>query len=185
MGIPIKKSLKYTERDPEKRIIYFRKLREILKTKSKDQIVYIDESGFEAESTPTSGWGPKGKKVPGNRRGSLRSRINLIAGKAKRKLLAPFLYKGSTDSIWFNQWLKDHLFKELKPQSVVIMDNAAFHKTSETRKIFEESQHQLLYLPPYSPDLNPIEKVFALLKKKRRFAPPDSTLESIIKLTVL
>lgn len=61
------------------------------------------------------------------------------------------------------------------------MDNAAFHKTAETTKLFETSPFYLLYLPPYSPDLNPIEKDFANLKKNRQFVPQGSSLDQLVK----
>jgi transposase len=81
--------------------------------------------------------------------------------------LAPALFDGSINSAWFNTWLQEHLFKELLEGTTVIMDNAAFHKTPETKKIFEKSPFQVLYLHPYSPDLNTLETVFATLKKRR------------------
>jgi transposase len=55
-------------------------------------------------------------------------------------------------------WVKDFLLPELKPGQVLIMDNAAFHKSQETKKLIETAGCRVLFLPPYSPDLNPIEK---------------------------
>lgn len=60
------------------------------------------------------------------------------------------------------------------------MDNASFHKTLKTREIFDRSDCMLLYLPRYSPDLNPIERVFGFLKKRLRYAPPETTIDDII-----
>ena len=60
------------------------------------------------------------------------------------------------------------------------MDNAAFHKTAETTKLFENSPFDLLYLPPYSPDLNPIEQDFAILKKKRKVMSQGTTLDQLV-----
>lgn len=94
--------------------------------------------------------------------------------------MAPFLFEGSTTASVFNQWLQDSLFKELPEGATVIMDNAAFHKTAETRELFEGSSFHLLYLPPYSPDLNPIEQDFAILKKKRQFMPKGTSLDQLV-----
>ena len=61
------------------------------------------------------------------------------------------------------------------------MDNATFHKTALTRQLIEEAGHSLLFLPPYSPDFDPIEKDFAIMKRRRQFLPSDSTIDDIIK----
>ena len=71
-------------------------------------------------------------------------------------MLAPVLYEGSTCAVWFNEWLRSHLIKTLAPKSTVIMDNAAFHKKDEIKAIAGEFGHEVLFLPPYSPDLNPM-----------------------------
>lgn len=98
-----------------------------------------------------------------------------------KKILAPVLFEGSTDSKWFNDWLENHLLPEIPENSIIIMDNAAFHKTVQTRQIIENSQHTLIFLPPYSPDFNPIEQDFANIKKRRRFSPENTPLDHIIK----
>ncbi|WP_413540206.1 transposase [Francisella tularensis] len=59
----------------------------------------------------------------------------------------------------FNQWFEEHLCPSLKPKTTIVMDNASFHKSSKLIEIANKFDVQILYLPPYSPDLNPIEKV--------------------------
>jgi transposase len=145
-------------------------------------LVYIDESGFTASSHRTHGWGKIGKKVYGERSGNSRPRTSLIAAKHGTKLLAPVLFNGATNASWFNQWLTQHLFKELPENATIILDNAAFHKTPETRIIMEESPFHILYLPPYSPDFNPIEKVFAIIKKRRQFANQQTSLDKLVAM---
>lgn len=66
-------------------------------------------------------------------------------------------------------WLKDYLYPHLTPNHVVVMDNAAFHKSQTTRDIIAATGATILFLPPYSPDLNPIEQDFATLKKIREY----------------
>lgn len=145
--------------------------------------VYLDETGFERAAHRPWAWALKGRKVFGERSGRSRPRTNLIAATAKgKRLLAPFLFEGSPDSSVFNQRLKEQLLKELQPGSLIIMDNAAFHKTQKTRGILEESGHELVFLPPYSPDFNPIEKHFANLKKIRTCQPPDTSIDDIVRL---
>ena len=96
--------------------------------------VHLDETGFERAAHRPYAWAPKGRKVFGERSGRSRPRTNLIAATAKgKRLFAPLLFEGSLDSFVFNQYLKDQLLKELQPGSLIIMDNAAFHKTQKTR----------------------------------------------------
>ena len=82
----------------------------------------------------------------------------MIAGKRGKELLAPVLFKSSTNTLWFNQWLKEHLLRKLKPLSTIILDNAPFHRKEDIFQIVEEAGHQVLFLPPYSPDFNRIEQ---------------------------
>jgi isftu1 transposase len=80
------------------------------------------------------------------------------------KIIAPLCYQGTCDANLFNLWLKDFLLPSLGPGYTLVMDNAAFHKSEDTRDLIEGAGCQLLFLPPYSPDLNPIEKCWANLK---------------------
>lgn len=73
-------------------------------------------------------------------------------------LIAIGLISGSVNTDVFTSWVEQILLPQLPKESVIVMDNAAFHKGKDMQKIFEDSRHILLYLPPYSPDLNPIEK---------------------------
>ncbi|WP_211268208.1 transposase, partial [Suttonella ornithocola] len=62
-------------------------------------------------------------------------------------------------------WVREALLPELPKNSVIVMDNAAFHKRSDIQAIIEEHGHEIVWLPPYSPDLNPIEKMWAWIKQ--------------------
>jgi transposase len=65
----------------------------------------------------------------------------------------------------FETWVEKFLIKELKPGQFVVMDNASFHKSKNTKELIESVGCRLIFLPPYSPDLNPIEKFWANMKK--------------------
>ncbi|WP_027129538.1 transposase, partial [Francisella tularensis] len=80
-------------------------------------------------------------------------------------IIAPLEYSGYTNTEIFNQWFEEHLCPSLKPKTTIVMDNASFHKSSKLIEIANKFDVQILYLPPYSPDLNPIEKVWANFKK--------------------
>ena len=108
-------------------------------------------------------------------------RTSLVAGKRGKQLLAPVLFQGCMNALWFNFWLEHCLFKELDHQSTLVMDNAAFHHKKSIQRLAESAGHHVLFLPPYSPDLNPIEQVFAHLKKRRAYAPPGTSIDAIVK----
>ena len=165
--------MRYIERNHKRRIEYLRALRQVVKDKG--SIVYLDESGFERTSHRSDGWSLRGKKVYGERSGNKRPRTSLLSAKAGKRLLAPILYEGSTNATLFNYWIENHLFKELPTDSTIVMDNATFHKTAKTRQLIEDAGHNLLFLPPYSPDFNPIEQGFAIMKRRRHFLPSDTT----------
>ena len=81
-------------------------------------------------------------------------------------IIAPMCYEGTCDGVLFNFWLQKFLVPELKKGQVIIMDNASFHKSIQTKDIIKNAGCELIFLPPYSPDLNPIEKVWAHIKSK-------------------
>ncbi len=171
--------MRYSERSHQKRIDYLRRLRQIVKDRG--SIVYLDESGFERTAHRSHGWGLRGKKVYGERSGNTRPRTSLISARQGKRLLAPILFEGNTNATLFNYWLKSHLFAKLAQGSTIIMDNATFHKTAATKRIIEQAGHSLLFLPPYSPDFNPIEEDFAIMKRRRQFLPPDTTIDEVVR----
>ena len=156
-------------------------MRQIVIQEGWDNLVYVDESGFDAYTYRPYAWSKRGQKSYGDRRGKRGTRTSLIAGKRGKKLLAPVLFKGSTNTLWFNQWLKDHLLPELNANSTVILDNAPFHRKEDVFQIVEEAGHKVLFLPPYSPDFNRIEQDFAVIKKRRIYSTPNTSLYEIVK----
>ena len=111
------------------------------------------------------GYAPRGEKVIGEVFGKKFARTNLVAAKIGNRLIAPMYYEQNTDSAVFEVWFERRLMPLLSPGHVVIMDNASFHRKEELRKIAARYQVRVLFLPPYSPDLNPIEKVWASIKR--------------------
>lgn len=84
-------------------------------------------------------------------------------------LAATQLWEGTCNAEIFNQWCQQFLCPLLDDTSVIVLDNAAFHKSKATRTLIEETGAKLLFLPPYSPDLNPIEHDFGAIKKIREY----------------
>lgn len=131
-----------------------------------DRVVYIDESGIDKFISREYGWGLRGHKIIGEVSGKRYARESFIAGQLQNKIVAPFCYTGTCDSTLFNFWLENFLLPSIGSGYTLIMDNAAFHKSEDTRILINNADCELLFLPPYSPDLNPIEKFWANLKAK-------------------
>lgn len=96
--------------------------------------------------------------------GKREKRVSVIGGWLNKKFMAPFSFMGSCTKEVFNAWLEEILLPELPAGTTVVMDNATFHKSAKTRELIEGKDCRLLYLPPYSPDLNPIEHLWHKLK---------------------
>ena len=93
-----------------------------------------------------------------------------MAGLTLRGLIAPFVLDGPINRIAFETYVEKVLVPELRPGDIVILDNLSSHKGQRVREMIEAAGASLLYLPPYSPDLNPIENAFAKLKALLRKA---------------
>ncbi len=141
--------------------------------------MYVDESGFAATTQRAYGWAPRGRQVYGLRSGNRRPRTSLIAALQHKRLLAPVLFAGTCNTLAFNAWLRQALRPHLTANTVVVLDNASFHKSQETEQIITETGAKLLFLPPYSPHLMPIEHTFGTLKKNRAYHP-HLTLDQIV-----
>lgn len=134
------------------------------------------------------GWIQRGKRLYGERSGNRKGkRVTVISAYSnkQKKLIAPIYFTGNTDTISFNFWIEEYLLPELKSDQVIIMDNAAIHKNIKTKELIEKEGHTLLYLPPYSPDLNPIEQKWSHVKNmvkniKDRFKTFEDCLDYVL-----
>jgi transposase len=133
-------------------------------------LVFLDESGIDEFLQRDYARAPRGIKVISEVYGRKYGRISVIAAwlPQAKKLIAPYVFEGYTDSERFNGWLEKCLVPELKKGQVIIMDNATFHKSKKTKELIESAGCRLIFQPPYSPDLNPIEQQWAVLKRKFR-----------------
>lgn len=94
--------------------------------------------------------------------------VNMIAALCNQQLMAPFTVEGSFNRIVFEIWLETCLIPLLEPGQVVVIDNATFHKGGRIEQLIQQAGCKLLYLPPYSPDLNKIERCWSWLKSRIR-----------------
>ena len=114
------------------------------------------------------GWNECGQRFYALKSGKRQGRINMIAALCHKKLLAPFTVEGSCNRVVFETWLSQCLIPVLQPGQLIILDNATFHKGGIIRQLIEDVGCFLLYLPPYSPDFNKIEKCWSWLKSRIR-----------------
>jgi transposase len=114
----------------------------------------------------THGYALKGQRCFGKHDWGAKGRTNVIGALLAGTLLTVSLFNCTINTAVFNAWIVQDLIPQLPPNSVVVMDNAAFHKKAET--FLQEDGHTVLFLPPYSPDLNPIEKKWAQAKAIKR-----------------
>jgi transposase len=157
---------------------YLRALRNWVGKYGNADVVYFDESGFAKHSYRPHGWAKRGEKVFGKISGNNRKATNLIMAQRGSEWLAPMLFERSCTHHTVLAWMKHALLPELRPNSLVIMDNAPFHNKPQMKEMLETNGHAMLPLPKYSPDFNPIEQAFAILKRRRQFS--NLSLEQIV-----
>ena len=131
-------------------------------------IVYLDESGFAQNMPRTHGYSYRGKRCYGVQDWHAKGRINVIGAMVRFVFLTIGLFEGNINSDVFYAWLTQSLVPVLPANAVVVMDNASFHKRADMVEAIKQSGALLEFLPPYSPDLNPIEKKWAQAKAIRK-----------------
>jgi len=177
-----KKTMLYKERDAEKRKAYQQELKKIVK----GTLVYVDESGADETIHREYAWSKRGETVISEIKGKKARRLNIIAGLSRKKLIAPLVFNSYINADCFNYWLEHHLLKELSPGQTIILDNARFHQSAKTKELIKNAQCHLLFLPPYSPDFNPIEKYWAKLKRKIKSIMSDiNDFDRAVDLAIL
>lgn len=146
-----------------------------------EEIIYIDESGIDNSIGREYVRAGRGKKVYGEITGRKRHRVSIIAGLYEKRLIAPIEFEGYCNTELFNSWLEKCLLPKLPRGKTLILDNASFHKSERTRRLVESKGCYLKYLPAYSPDLNPIEKQWGILKARiKKHRKKDQTLSESI-----
>jgi transposase len=164
-----KKTISYVDKSDDLRS----KFQETIDSYPQYKLYYIDECGLNQYLYREHAYSPIGVPVMGKISGKKFKRTNIVAAKCGDKVVAPMAYDGTTDSVLFECWFEEMLLKTVPRYSVLVMDNATFHRKSRLRELAEKADCDVLFLPPYSPDLNPIEKFWARLKKRLRKILPE------------
>jgi transposase len=134
------------------------------------KLVFVDETGTNTKMVRTRGRCRKGQRLIGKAPWGHWKTTTFVAGLRCDEISAPCVLDGAMNGQAFLTYVEDILAPSLKPGDIVVMDNLAAHKVDGVRALIEAVGAKLVYLPPYSPDLNPIEMAFAKLKALLRKA---------------
>jgi transposase len=134
--------------------------------------VFIDETWIKTNMAPLRGWGPCGQRLEASAPFGHWKTMTFIAALRYDRISAPWVIDGPINGELFTLYVEKVLAPTLAPGEVVILDNLGSHKGKPARNAIRAKGAHLLFLPPYSPDLNPIEQVFAKLKHLIRAAEP-------------
>ena len=133
-----------------------------------ERVVFLDETAVKTNLTRLRGWGPRGERLAMDAPFGSWHTQTLIAGLTHEALIAPWVIKGAMDGAAFAAYVREVLIPEIAPGTAVILDNLATHRNKEAAAALRAHGCWFLFLPPYSPDLNPIEQAFSKLKAHLR-----------------
>ena len=136
------------------------------------RLVFIDETWAKTNMTRRHGWARRGQPLLGKAPHGHWTTMTFLAALRHDRIAAPCLFDGPINGQSFLAWVDQFLVPSLSPGDIVVMDNLASHKGIAVRAALRSAGAKLFFLPPYSPDLNPIEQVFAKLKALLRKAEP-------------
>ncbi len=119
---------------------------EFIKQVAKDKLVYIDESGIEANMVRNRGWGKKERPLHDQKSGKHYERTNIIAGLVDKKIIAPMVFTGYCNTELFDAYVEQCLLKELTEGQTVIMDNATLHRSHKVKELIESAGCKLSFI---------------------------------------
>lgn len=148
-----------------------------METKNPKDFVFIDESGSDTKSSIEYGRIEGGARLKSSQPAGTWERFSIIGAISIFGIVAITYGKWSTTGQLFISFVKNFLLKNLKKGQIVFIDNANFHKDGLIQKLIESVGAKLIYLPPYSPDLSPIEKMWSKIKHYIKKYSPKSGAE--------
>lgn len=135
------------------------------------RLVFVDECGTNTSLNPLyAAWSRRGERAYGEAPRNWGTNVTLLASMTREGMGASIAVEGATTKAVFEAYVEEALAPSLRPGQVVVMDNLSSHKGQRVRELIEGRGCELLFVPPYSPDLNPIERAFAKLKASLRRA---------------
>jgi transposase len=177
-----KKSLHAIERDTEANRVKREQFLQRIRTTPPERLIFLDESGVTTSMTRLRGRCVGGRRLHEATPGGHWKIMTILGAMSLSGMVATMTIEEATDADIFLAYVEQVLSPRLKPGDVVVMDNLSSHKVDGVRQSIENAGAELLDLPPYLPDLNPIEKAWAKLKQLLRSAKPRSkdTLDTAI-----
>jgi transposase len=149
---------------------------------STEKIAYVDETGIDVCLYREHGRSERGKPIFGRISGQKFKRTGIVAAKMGKSIIEPLQYSGTMDGELFEIWFETRLLPALPENTVIVMDNASFHRKSKLIGLAQSSGHRLIFLPPYSPEYNPIENFWAWLKCfLRKILPFHSSFDDALR----
>jgi transposase len=142
------------------------------------RLVFIDETWIKTNMAPLRGWGPKGKRLRALAPHGHWRTLTFLGALRCDRLTAPCVFDGPINGQTFRAYVEQQLVPTLKPGDIVILDNLGSHKSPALRRIVKAAGARLWFLPPYSPDLNPIEQAFSKIKHWMRIAQKRSIADT-------
>jgi len=146
------------------------------------RLLFIDESGAKTNMTRLYGRGPRGTRVVGHVPNGRWETTTMIAAIGRNGAQAPWVLDGPMDGAAFAVWAENVLAPTLTHEDIVVMDNLSVHKNQSARSAIEATGAKLWDLPPYSPDFNPIEKMWSKIKahlRKAKARTPEALFQAI------
>lgn len=129
-----------------------------------ERLVFLDETWLKTNMVKTTGWAPVGERLVDHAPFGHWHTQTFIAALRHDRLDAPWIIPGAINANRFETYVETQLVPTLRPGDVVILDNLSSHKSPKAAEMLRDVGARFLFLPPYSPDLNPIEMAFAKLK---------------------
>jgi transposase len=169
-----KKSLHASERDTEANRKRRHEFLATIATIPPERLKFLDESGVTTQMTRTWGRAPRGQRITEATPGGHWKILTTLAALSLRGIEATMTIESATDGDVFSSYVEQVLCPSLTPGDVVVMDNLSAHKVTGIQELVQERGARLLYLPPYSPELNPIEKAWSKFKQFLRRAKARS-----------
>ena len=133
-------------------------------SKALERLVFIDETSLKTNLVKTTGWAPVGARLVDHAPFGHWHTQTFIAGLGCDGLVAPWVLDGAMNRDSFESYIECQLAPALKPGQIVVADNLSSHKSNRVLELLRAQGNDLIFLPPYSPDLNPIEMAFSKLK---------------------